>query len=114
MPRLDRALALAALAVVLNSGMSAAQQMPPPKPSATVPAKPTPRDAKPEANTSGATSEPSAWDQTKAMTRTQWNEAKKKWAMEKVKWRDCNRQSDKQKLAAPKSWSFVASCMTKT
>ena len=53
------------------------------------------------------------WDETKAMTRKQWNAAKKKWASEKVKLRDCNRQADAQKLEAPKSWSFVASCMTK-
>ncbi|MEA3025111.1 MAG: hypothetical protein QOF91_396 [Alphaproteobacteria bacterium] len=48
------------------------------------------------------------------MTRKQWNAAKKKWATEKVKWQDCNRQSAAEKLSAPKSWSFIASCMTKT
>ena len=58
--------------------------------------------------------EPSTWDQTKEMTRKEWDVAKKKWAQEKVKWNDCNRQSSKEKLEAPKSWSFIASCMTKT
>ncbi len=48
------------------------------------------------------------------MTRKEWDAAKKKWAQEKVKWNDCNRQSRKEKLEAPKSWSFIASCMTKT
>jgi hypothetical protein len=48
------------------------------------------------------------------MTRKEWATAKKKWAQEKSKWNDCNRQSRKEKLEAPKSWSFIASCMTKT
>jgi hypothetical protein len=56
--------------------------------------------------------EPTVWDQTKTMTREQWNKAKKTWAMEKVKWRDCNRKARQEKLSAPKSWSFIASCMT--
>ena len=54
------------------------------------------------------------WDKTKAMTRKEWDSAKKKWAMEKVKWQDCNRKSSAEKLAAPKSWSFIGSCMTKS
>ena len=56
--------------------------------------------------------EPTMWDQTKTMTREQWNKAKKTWAMEKVKWRDCNRKARQEKLSAPKSWTFIASCMT--
>jgi hypothetical protein len=48
------------------------------------------------------------------MTRKQWNAAKKKWASEKEQWRDCNNQSKKEKLTAPKSWSFIANCMTKS
>jgi hypothetical protein len=59
-----------------------------------------------------AKTEPTAWDKTKAMTRKQWNEAKKTWAMEKDKWRDCNAQSKREKLSGPKSWSFIARCMT--
>ena len=91
-------LALCALAAALTSGTVAAQQTLPPKPIAKVEQK----------------TEPSTWDQTKEMTRKEWDVAKKKWAQEKVKWTDCNRQSRKDKLEAPKSWSFIASCMTKT
>jgi len=91
-------LALCALAVALSSGMVAAQQTPPPKPAAKVEQR----------------AEPSVWDQTKEMTRKEWDVAKKKWAQQKVKWNDCNRQSRKEKLEAPKSWSFIANCMTKT
>jgi hypothetical protein len=46
------------------------------------------------------------------MTRKEWDAAKRKWAVEKVKWLDCNRQAEAEKLTAPKSWSFVAGCMT--
>jgi hypothetical protein len=70
----------------------------------------TPERAK---TTEVKTSEPSVWDQTKSMTRKQWNKARKTWAMERDKWRDCNRQSRARKLTAPESWSFIASCMTK-
>ena len=101
MPRLSSKTALVALAVALSSGIAAAQQ---------APAKAA------KADTKASTQETldKTWDETKAMTRKQWNAAKKKWASEKVKLRDCNRQADAQKLEAPKSWSFVASCMTKT
>lgn len=104
--RSTRALTLAALAIALTAGMAAAQQTPAPVPPATVPAKPMP----PPASSSTSTT----WDQTKAMTRKEWNAAKRKWAMEKVKWRDCNQQADAERLKAPKSWSFIANCMTKT
>ena len=98
MSRMNCMLALGALAIVLTGGTVAAQQTPPPKPSAKL----------------EQTAEPSTWDQAKAMTRKEWDGAKKKWAQEKVKWSDCNRLSRKAKLEAPKSWSFIASCMTKT
>jgi hypothetical protein len=99
MSRMHCTLALCALAVALTSGTVAAQQQqPPPRPAAKVEQK----------------AQPSVWDQTKDMTRKEWNSAKKKWAQEKVKWNDCNRQSRQEKLEAPKSWSFIASCMTKT
>ena len=48
------------------------------------------------------------------MTRKEWNAAKRKWAMEKVQWKDCNDQAKKEKLSGTKSWSFIASCMTKS
>ena len=97
MGRMNCTLALGVLAIALSSGAAAAQQAPP-KPAAKVEQK----------------AEPSVWDQTKDMTRKEWEGAKKKWAQEKVKWNDCNRQSRKEKLEVPKSWSFIASCMTKT
>ena len=109
MSRLTTKLALSALALVLCSGIAAAQQTPPsakPAAAATAPAK---TSAKAEPSTAAST-----WDQTKAMTRKEWDAAKKKWAMEKDKWKDCNRQSNTQKLTAPKSWSFIGSCMTKS
>ena len=98
MRRMNCTLAPCALAVALSGGTVAAQQTPPPKPAAKVEQK----------------AEPSTWDQTKEMTRKEWDAAKKKWAQQKVKWNECNRQSRKEKLEAPKSWSFIASCMTKT
>jgi len=97
MRRMNCTPALYALAVALASGTVAAQQTPP-KPAAKVEQK----------------AEPSTWDQTKEMTRKEWDAAKKKWAQQKVRWNDCNRQSRKEKLEAPKSWSFIASCMTRT
>lgn len=109
MPRLTTTLALSALALALYSGIAAAQQTPPPaKPAHTATALAT-TGTKAESSTSALT-----WDQTKAMTRNEWDSAKKKWAMEKVKWQDCNRQSKAEKLAVPKSWSFIGSCMTKS
>jgi hypothetical protein len=109
MPRLTTKLALSALALVLCSGIAAAQQTPPSAKPAVAATAPATTSAKAESPTSAST-----WDKTKAMTRKEWDAAKKKWAMEKVKWQDCNRQSKAEKLAAPKSWSFVGSCMTKS
>ena len=115
MPRLTRTLALTVLAAALSTGIAAAQQSPAPRPPAAVPANPDPRGAQAKAEPSTMDqSLHQAWDKTKAMTRKEWDVAKKKWAMEKVKWQDCNRQADGEKLAAPKSWSFIANCMTRT
>ena len=107
MPRLMTTLALSALALSLCAGIAAAQQTP-------LPAKPAPAPTAPA--TTGAKTESSTltWDHTKTMTRKEWDKAKKKWAMEKVKWQDCNRQSNAEKLTAPKSWGFIGSCMTKS
>jgi hypothetical protein len=105
MSRTNRTLALCVLAVALTSGTVAAQQTSPLKPAAKV-------EQKAEPSTLDQSKE--TWDQTKEMTRKEWGVAKKKWAQEKAKWSDCNRQSRKEKLEAPKSWSFIASCMTKT
>ena len=108
MSRLKTMLALSALALALYSGTAAAQQTP-------LPAKPAPAATAPATTGNKAeTATPnSTWDKTKAMTRKEWETAKKKWAMEKIKWQDCNRQSDAEKLTAPKSWSFIGNCMTK-
>jgi hypothetical protein len=112
MLRSNRRLVLAVFAVVLTAGTAVAQQTPPPKPTTTVPANPDPKPVAEEKRAEPSTLD-RTWDETKAMTRKQWNAAKTKWATEKVKWRDCNRQSAAEKLKAPKSWSFIASCMTK-
>ena len=109
MSQLKTTLALSALVFALCSGIATAQQTSPsakPAPAATAPAT---TGNKAESSTSTST-----WDQTKAMTRREWKTAKKKWVMEKVKWQDCNKQSDAEKLAANKSWSFIGSCMTKS
>ena len=109
MPQLKTALALSALALTLYSGIAVAQQTPLPAKTTPAATAPTTTGTKAESSTSSST-----WDQTKAMTRKEWDAAKKKWAMEKVKWQDCNRQSNAEKLTAPKSWSFIGSCMTKS
>jgi hypothetical protein len=109
MLRLKSTLALSALALALYSGIATAQQTP-------LPAKPAPAATAPA--TTGTKIEPSTptstWNKAKAVTRKEWDAAKKKWAMEKVKWQNCNRQSNAEKLTAPKSWSFIGSCMTKS
>ena len=83
-------LAVAVVALV-GSGAAFAQTSPAP---ATPPASTT---AKPE----------ESW------TKKKFEAAKAKWAAEKEKWADCNKQSKEQKLTGRKSWSFIASCMTK-
>jgi hypothetical protein len=61
---------------------------------------------KPESSSSSPIDEVSKW------TTKQWNHAKAKWAKEKEKWADCQKQSKEQKLTGRKSWSFLAACMT--
>ena len=51
-------------------------------------------------------------DDVSEWTSKQWNRAKAEWAKEKEKWADCEKQSKDQNLTGPKSWSFLASCMT--
>jgi hypothetical protein len=105
------------LAPMLAAAQSAqdrpsAETVGPKKPAPPIAEHPS-RKAEPvKAGEQARKAEPTAWDQTKTMTREQWNKAKKTWAMEKAKWRDCNRQARKEKLSAPKSWTFIASCMT--
>jgi hypothetical protein len=60
----------------------------------------------PSSSTSSKIDDASKW------TTKQWNQAKAKWAKEKDKWADCQKQSKDQKLTGRKSWSFLASCLT--
>ena len=101
-----RQMALAAFAVVLTINVAAAQQS-----SSTKHHSTKHHAGKSEAK---ADSSQSTWSETKDMTRQEWNAAKRKWAKEKVKWQDCNQQSDREKLTAPKSWSYVARCMARS
>ena len=98
MSRCTRPIIAAALAVALGAaftcGSAAAQQ----------------RKEAPAATRTKA--EPSTWDKTKDMTRQQWNKARKAWAKEKDKWRDCNAQSKKDKLSGTKRWTSIGKCMT--
>jgi hypothetical protein len=102
-------LASAAVAATLVAGPGLAQtaQERAPRPPAAVTG--TQSEPHPAIKSAGET-----WDQTKRMTRKQWNAAKRKWAQEKVQWRDCNAQAKREKLSGPKSWSYIASCMTKS
>ena len=107
MPRMNCTLALCALAVALTGGPVAAQQTPPPKPTAKVEQK------------TGAIEgrgrrlfgiRPRRWDPEK-----EWDVATEKMGAGKSEVGTTrNRQSRKEKLEVPKSWSFIASCMTKT
>jgi hypothetical protein len=56
-------------------------------------------------------SNPSVATQVETWTKKQWDAAKQEWAKEKIKWADCEKQSDKQKLEGRKSWSFLYKCM---
>jgi hypothetical protein len=60
----------------------------------------------PPSSTSSKVEDVSKW------TSKQWDRAKAKWAKEKDKWDDCQKQSEDQNLKGRKSWSFLASCMT--
>jgi len=131
--RWTTSLVAAALAGALVSGVAFAQQstQPAPAPGATMTqdgkAKATVEEradrkavqkrAAARKTAAEKKAEPSAaastWDKTKAMTRAQWNKAKKAWAQEKDKWNDCNAQARKDKLSGTKRWSFISSCMTK-
>jgi hypothetical protein len=98
-------LACAAVAVTLMAGPGLAQERTPRPPA---PVTGTQSEPHPAIKSAGET-----WDKTKRMTRKQWNAAKRKWAQEKVQWQDCNAQASREKLSGPKSWSYIANCMTK-
>jgi hypothetical protein len=61
----------------------------------------------PSSSTSSKADDVSKW------TSKQWDRAKAKWAEEKEKWADCQKQSTDHNLTGRKSWSFLASCMTR-
>ena len=58
-----------------------------------------------DASKSGTVADVETW------TNKQWQAAKKEWAKDQTKWADCRGQSDKQKLAGRKSWSFLYTCL---
>ena len=66
---------------------------------------PAPSSA-PTSTTSSKIDDVSKW------TGKQWKAAKAKWAKEKQKWADCEKQSKELKLSGKNSWSFLAMCMT--
>jgi hypothetical protein len=51
-------------------------------------------------------------DDVSKWTGKQWKAAKTKWAKERQKWADCEKQSKELKLSGKQSWSFLAMCMT--
>jgi hypothetical protein len=67
----------------------------------------------PAQTTAPAPSISSKADDVSKWTTRQWNHAKAEWAKEKQKWADCRKQSKDQKLTGRKSWSFLASSMTR-
>jgi len=93
--------AVVALAGLAFCGVAFAQA--PASPPATTPAS---------AASAPTSSKPSAAAQVETWTRKQWNSAQKEWAKDKAKWADCRKQSSKQNLEGPKSWSFLSKCMT--
>lgn len=80
---------------------------------AQTPAPATPPAPSPAAAPSSTSATPTVEDVSK-WTRKQWNAAKAKWASEKEKWGDCEKQSKAQKLAGRKSWQFLYDCMSKS
>jgi hypothetical protein len=58
------------------------------------------------------TSAPSTVSEVEKWTSKQYNAAKAKWAKDKAKWADCEKQSKDQKLRGRKSWSFLYQCMS--
>ena len=122
MVRLTTALMAAAFAGVLLTGPIHAQQVPPPGSAsgATMSngkaAKSSDRvehrKAMAEKRVAKKKAEPTVWDKTKDMSRTQWNKAKGAWAKEKDKWQVCNDKAKREKLSGTKRWSAIGSCMT--
>lgn len=100
MSALRTASAAVAMLAFVTAGAALAQTPPPATPA------PSSAPAAPSSTPSSTTEDVSKW------SIKQWNAAKAKWAKEKDKWADCEKQSKEQKLSGRKSWSFLASCMT--
>lgn len=121
MVRLTTALMAAALAGALLTGPVQAQQAPPPGSAsgatmsdtkAKSSDRVTHRKAMAEKRATKKKAEPTVWDKTKDMTRTQWSKAKGAWAKEKDKWQVCNDKAKRDKLSGTKRWTAIGSCMT--
>jgi hypothetical protein len=54
----------------------------------------------------------SAATRAEAWTKREWTAMKNEWVKDREKWTACRNQSDGQKLAGRKSWSFLYQCMT--
>ena len=122
MVRLTTGLIAAVLAAALLAEPAHAQQIPPPGSASgatmsdTKTAKSsdrvTHRKAMAEKRAAKKKPEPTVWDKTKDMSRTQWSKAKGAWAKEKDKWRVCNDKAKRDKLSGTKRWTAIGSCMT--
>jgi hypothetical protein len=93
-------LAAGTLAALLAAGIAHAQTPAPAPESKTAPE-----------STSAPTTSSTVTDVEK-WTSKQYNAAKAKWAKDKAKWADCEKQSKDQKLTGRKSWSFLYQCMS--
>jgi hypothetical protein len=96
------ALAAAAILGIVTSGVALAQTTP----------RRDPGSLNVFHSTAPSSPKSSNLDDVSKWTTKQWNRAKAKWAGEKLKWADCQKQSKDHKLTGRKSWSFLASCMT--
>jgi hypothetical protein len=93
-------LAAGTLAALLAAGIAHAQ----------APAPAPESKAAPESTSAPTTS--STVTDVEKWTSKQFNAAKAKWAKDKAKWVDCEKQSKDQKLTGRKSWSFLYQCMS--
>jgi hypothetical protein len=88
------------MGALLGAG-GAKAQTPAPAPEAT----PAPATT-PAPTTSSTVTDVEKW------TAKQYKAARSKWAKDKAKWTDCQKQSTDQKLTGRKSWSFLYQCMS--
>jgi hypothetical protein len=72
----------------------------------------TTQSAPPKTQAAAASSGSTTSADVETWTKKQWNSAQKKWAKDKTKWSDCQKQSGDKHLDGRKSWSFLYTCMT--